>query len=104
MTTPNSDTPAANVPADPERLSGRTINYAIELVADGAESHAEDDLDEDDRFAEPDGGEDEGDDPHGDAIGLACDMARMISRNPTAFLAWYSEHRAAELAAQGQEV
>lgn len=101
MTTPNSDTPAANVPADPERLSGRTINYAIELVADGAESHAEDDLDEDGRF---DDGDDGTTDEHGDAIGLACDMARMISRNPTAFLAWYSEQRAAELAAQGQEV
>lgn len=55
--------------------------YAIKLVAEGAESTAEDDMDEDGVFASEDEWRGAGD--------LGVKMARAINNNPEAFLAWY---------------
>lgn len=52
--------------------------YAIELVADGAESLAEDDMNEDGDIAEED---------HDAAMDLALRIARGIRANPAAALA-----------------
>jgi hypothetical protein len=52
--------------------------YAIELVAYGAESFAEDDLNEDGEVA---------DDDHGAACDLAIKIAHAIKANPAAVLA-----------------
>lgn len=51
--------------------------YAIDLVADGAESHAEDDLNEDGEIA---------DDQHQDACDLAFRIAQAIRANPDVVL------------------
>lgn len=59
--------------------------YAIQMVADGAESHAEDDLNEDGALSDAE---------HDEAMTLGCSMARVIADNPEAFMAWYAEHRA----------
>jgi hypothetical protein len=59
--------------------------YAIDLVAEGAEGVAEDDLDENGVLND--------DDKLGEAIDLACTMARTIGSNPAAFLAWYDSIR-----------
>lgn len=55
--------------------------YAVNLVAAGAESVAEDDMDEDGEF----GNEDD----WRTAADLGVKMARAIKDNPEAFLAWY---------------
>lgn len=55
--------------------------YAVRLVAEGAESTAEDDTDEDGVFASEDDWRGAGD--------LGVKMARAIKNNPEAFLAWY---------------
>lgn len=47
--------------------------YAIGLVADGAESHAEDDLDEDGKLSEGD---------HTAATDLALNLAKIIRDHP----------------------
>lgn len=52
--------------------------YAVELVADGAESTAEDDLNEDGKLS---------DIHHEEACGLAVDIATAIRNNPAAVLA-----------------
>lgn len=52
--------------------------YAVELVADGAESFAEDDMNENEDIA---------DDDHQAACGLALKIARAIKANPQAVLA-----------------
>lgn len=55
--------------------------YAINLVATGAESVAEDDIDEDGEFA------DEAD--WRTAADLGVKMARTIKKNPESFFVWY---------------
>lgn len=55
--------------------------YAVNLVGAGAESLAEDDVDEDGEF--------ENEDDWRAAADLGVKMARVIRDNPTAFLAWY---------------
>ncbi|WP_433730776.1 hypothetical protein ACQP2Y_20985 [Actinoplanes sp. CA-051413] len=55
--------------------------YAVNLVGEGAESVAEDDMDEDGVFA------DEND--WRTASDLGVKMARAIKDNPDGFLAWY---------------
>lgn len=60
--------------------------YAVELVAEGAQSYAEADIDEDCEL----GGDT---DNLRKAIRLACDMARTVGVNPEAFRAWYEQHR-----------
>jgi hypothetical protein len=55
--------------------------YAVNLVGEGAEGIAEDDIDEDGEFA------DEAD--WRTASDLGVKMARAIKNNPEAFLAWY---------------
>jgi hypothetical protein len=63
----------------------KTIDeYAIELVTDGAESVAEDDLNEDEDIAE---------DEHEEACVLAIEMAHAIENNQAAFLAWFQSVR-----------
>jgi hypothetical protein len=52
--------------------------YAIELVCEGAESCAEDDLNEDGDIAEED---------HDAAMDLALEIARAVRANPQAVLA-----------------
>lgn len=55
--------------------------YAVDLVGSGAESIAEDDMDEDGVF------EDEADSQA--AADLAVDMAQAIRGNPDSFLTWF---------------
>lgn len=55
--------------------------YAVRLVATGAEFVAEDDMDEEGEF------EDEADGRAAAALGVR--MARTIRNNPEAFLGWY---------------
>jgi hypothetical protein len=55
--------------------------YAVKLVAEGAESVAEDDLDEDGEF--------ENEDDWRTASDLGVKMARTIADNPEALLGWY---------------
>lgn len=55
--------------------------YAINLVATGAESVAEDDIDEEGEFAQ--------EDDWRSAADLGVKMARTIKNNPTAFYDWY---------------
>jgi hypothetical protein len=57
--------------------------YAVNLVGTGAESVAEDDLDEDGEFAN--------EDDWRTASSLGVKMARAIKDNPEAFLAWYRQ-------------
>ena len=52
--------------------------YAIDLLVSGAESHAEDDLNEDEEVADAD---------HDEACGLAIDIAHAIRANPDVVLA-----------------
>lgn len=59
--------------------------YAVDLVASGAESLAEDDLDEDGVFA------DEADWRKAADLGVA--MARVIKNSPRSFLTWYKVNR-----------
>jgi hypothetical protein len=62
--------------------------YAAELVADGAESHAEDDLNEDGEVNEPD---------HLAACALALDIVRAIRARPDELIAWArGEHKVLE--------
>lgn len=57
----------------------KTIDeYAIDLAAEGIQSHAEDDLNEDGEIA---------DDEHEAAVALALGIARAIRANPDAVLA-----------------
>jgi hypothetical protein len=53
--------------------------YAFKLLADGAESHAEGDLDEDDRF--------ENTDDHDESCSLTIKVAHWVRDNPTVVLA-----------------
>jgi hypothetical protein len=53
--------------------------YAVGLVADGARSFAEDDLNEDGEIAEV---------LHDDAVELALDLARAIGGHRAEFIAW----------------
>jgi hypothetical protein len=55
--------------------------YAVTLVADGAESLAEDDIDEDGDFADRR--------DWVEAAELGVSMARAIKDNPDEFLDWY---------------
>lgn len=55
--------------------------YAVKLVGTGAESIAEDDIDEDGEFADRE--------DWLAAAELGVNMARAIQDNPEAFLAWY---------------
>jgi hypothetical protein len=58
----------------------KTIDeYAVDLVAAGAESFAEDDLNESDEIT---------DENHEEACDLAVRMAQTIRENPEAFHAW----------------
>lgn len=61
--------------------------YAVKLVAEGAESSAEDDLDEDGVFDDEDDWREAGD--------LGVKMARAIGDNAEAFLGWYRSVTAA---------
>lgn len=54
--------------------------YAMKLVTEGAESTAEDDMNEDGDIAE---------ESHEEAVNLAIDMAHAIYGNPKGFLAWF---------------
>jgi hypothetical protein len=58
-----------------------TEKYAVDLVASGAESVAEDDIDEEGHF--------ENEDDWRTASDLGVKMARTIKNNPTAFYDWY---------------
>ncbi len=62
--------------------------YAVSLVGSGAESSAEDDMDEDGVLEDEDDWRAAGD--------LGVDMARAISNNPESFLAWYRSVKLAE--------
>jgi hypothetical protein len=55
--------------------------YAVELVGEGAEGVATDDLDEEGEFAN--------EDDWRTARSLGVKMGRAIKDNPEAFLAWY---------------
>jgi uncharacterized protein (DUF2461 family) len=55
--------------------------YAVNLVGEGAESVATDDLDEEGEFAN--------EDDWRTARSLGVNMGRAIKDNPEAFLAWY---------------
>lgn len=57
-----------------------TEMYAIQMVADGAESHAENNLNEDGELSDAE---------HEAAMSLGCAMARAIADNPASFMAWY---------------
>lgn len=61
--------------------------YAIDLIASGTESLAEDDLNEDGEIA---------DELHDEACGLAIDAAHAIKANPQAFMAWFNAIRPAK--------
>lgn len=63
--------------------------YAVELVADGAEGSAEDDVERARRFANETN--------RLTAAGLGVKMAQAIKDNPDAFLAWYRSIAPAEL-------
>lgn len=56
--------------------------YAVDLVASGAEDSAEDDLNESEEIA---------DSEHQAACDLAIGMAHAIRDNGPAFIAWYEE-------------
>lgn len=55
--------------------------YAVDMVASGAQSFAEDDMDEDGEFADPAAWR--------TAVDLGVGMALMIKANPEGFLNWY---------------
>ncbi len=55
--------------------------YAVNLVGEGAEGIAEDDMDEDHVFADRNDSR--------AAATLAVEMAQAIQNNPQAFLMWY---------------
>lgn len=56
-------------------------DYALKMLYEGAESYAEDDMDE--------SGELDGEDDLADAIRLTIDMAHAIRDNPVAFRTWF---------------
>lgn len=56
-------------------------HYAVSVVASGAESHAEDDMDEDGEF--------EREEDWRAAADLGVEMALAISANRESFLAWF---------------
>ncbi len=60
----------------------RIEQYAVNLVGTGAESIAEDDLDEEGVFEQED-------DDWRTASDLGVKMARAIQENPDSFLEWY---------------
>ncbi len=62
--------------------------YAINMVAQGAESCAEDDLDEDDVFGEARHAD------HVTSMNLGARMARAIEQNKESFLVWFMEYEA----------
>lgn len=70
----------------------RIEEFAVWLIATGAEDAATDDLNE---GADPLSERDEplGDDEHEQACDLAGVIARAISANPAAFIAWYRSTR-----------
>jgi hypothetical protein len=59
--------------------------YAIQMLHQGGESHAEDDLDEGEVFTEDEEVEWRG------SCDLSIDMAHTIRDNPESFLRWYME-------------